>query len=144
MIVMTNKSYSEMVKLPTFKERYQYLKMKGNVGESTFGHERILNQTLYRSKEWRDVRRKVIIRDNGCDLGMDGRDIPKGCRLIIHHINPITSQMILKRDPAIFDLDNLVVVSHRTHEAIHFSDEGLLQDDEPVERKPNDMCPWRK
>ena len=140
----TNRSYSEMAKLPTFKERYQYLQLKGNVGSETFGHDRYLNQTLYRSKEWRDTRRKVILRDNGCDLGVEGREIPKGCKLLIHHLNPITSKMILDRDPAIFDPDNLITVTHRTHEAIHFGDENLLPDEEPVERKPFDTCPWRK
>lgn len=138
-----SRSYSEMMQLPTFKERFQYLQMKGNVGESTFGHERILNQTLYGSQEWKRTRNKIISRDLGRDLAVEGREIPKGCRLLIHHINPITSQMILDRDPAIFDPENLVVVSHRTHEAIHFGDEKLLPEEEPVERKPNDTCPWR-
>lgn len=144
MTTTTSRSYSELSKLKTFKERFQYLEMKGTVGESTFGHDRILNQTLYRSPEWRRTRNQIIVRDGGCDLGIKGREIPRGCKLLIHHINPITSKMILDRDPAIFDPGNLITVTHRTHEAIHFGDEKLLPDEEPVVRTPNDTCPWRK
>lgn len=137
-----NKSYREMILLPTFEERYHYLKITGKVGDRTFGGSRILNQELYRNDpEWRSVRREVIIRDNGCDLAVEGRDIGK--YIIVHHINPITDDDILNRRPFLFDPDNLVCVSRKTHEAIHYGDESLLViEREP--RRPYDTCPWRK
>ena len=110
------------------------------MGARTFGSERILNQVLYTSPEWKRVRRQVILRDNGCDLGSEGHDI-RGDRIIVHHINPITVQDILNRDPKVFDMDNLISTSHNTHEAIHFGDENLLPK-QFVERKPGDTCPW--
>lgn len=135
-----NRSYSEMLKLKTFKERYEYLRIGGTVGEDTFGYERYLNQVLYGSRSWKDFRREIIIRDNGCDLAVDGREI-RG-RLIVHHINPITKYEILHKDPMIFDPENVVCVSHNTHEAIHFSNSSLL-DEDWMPRMPNDTIPWR-
>lgn len=142
------KSYSELQKLRTFKERYEYLKLNGHVGEDTFGSKRYLNQVLYSSAEWKRLRDAVIIRDNGCDLGIAGRDLninsKRGTnKIIVHHINPITVDDIIKGNPLVLDMDNLITVSHMTHEAIHYGDEELLIEDY-VERTENDTCPWRR
>lgn len=133
-------SYSELITLPTFEERYRYLRKSGIVGEETFGSHRYLNQTLYRSPEWRRVRNKVIVRDNGCDLGMEGYEIRD--RVYIHHINPISPQDILDRSPVIFDMDNLICVSFNTHQAIHYGDESLLPIISFTERMPGDTKLW--
>lgn len=132
--------YSEMIRLNTFKERYEYLRIAGVVGDSTFGFDRYLNQLLYTSDKWRRVREQIIIRDNGCDLAMPGYDLRS--KIIIHHMNPITMEDIENVSEDIFNPENLVCVSHRTHNAIHFGDESLLPQI-PIERKPNDTCPWR-
>ena len=137
---MMTKTYSEMVEFPTFEERFEYLKLGGKVGEATFGFDRYLNQTLYRSAEWRRFRNKIIVRDQGCDLGIEDRSI--GDRVIIHHLNPITIDDIVKRHPCLFDPENVVCVSFMTHEAIHYGDDSLLIKN-PIERRPNDTCPWR-
>lgn len=136
-----HRSYRELVRLSTFKERYDYLRLGGIVGQATFGSDRYLNQILYTSPEWRSFREEVILRDNGCDLGVEGRDILAD-RIIIHHINPLTVEDVEKRSPVIFDLNNVICVSHKTHQAIHYGDESLLPKD-PIERKPNDTCPWK-
>lgn len=133
-------SYSELITIPTFEERYRYLRKSGIVGEETFGSHRYLNQTLYRSPEWRRVRNKVIVRDNGCDLGMEGYEIRD--RVYIHHINPISPQDILDRSPVIFDMDNLICVSFNTHQAIHYGDESLLPIISFTERMPGDTKLW--
>ena len=133
-------SYSELITLPTFEERYRYLRKSGIVGEETFGSHRYLNQALYRSPEWRRVRNDVIIRDNGCDLGMEGYEIRD--RVYIHHINPITMDDILNRSPVIFDMDNLICVSFNTHQAIHYGDESLLPIISFTERMPGDTKLW--
>lgn len=136
----TTKSYQELITIPDFKRRFLYLKEKtGTIGDLTFGGRRQLNQTLYRSPEWKRIRREIIIRDNGCDLAHP--DYPIGGRVIIHHIEEITAEDILQRSYKIFDPDNLICVSHNTHEAIHFGDEHLLPK-EFVERKPGDTCLW--
>lgn len=135
------KTYSNLIQISSFIERYRYLRLGGKAGEITFGNERYLNQLLYRSPEWKRFRRDIILRDNGCDLGFDGYSIPG--RIIIHHINPITIEDVYERSPAIFDEDNVVCVSSRTHNAIHYGDEELLMIDDLVERKPNDTIPWR-
>ena len=135
------RSYHELRKLNTFEERYDYLRIGGVVGETTFGFDRYLNQALYTSKEWKRFRNAVIIRDNGCDLGIEGRDI-LGDRIIIHHLNPLTVNDVRDRSPALFDMDNVICVSFNTHQAIHFGDESLLPKD-PVFRRPNDFCPWK-
>lgn len=135
------KTYSEVITIPTFKERYLYLKLCGVVGRETFGHDRYLNQILYNSMEWRDFRDIILIRDNGCDLACPGFEIPE--RPIIHHIDPITVEDVLRRHPKVFDPENVITVSHNTHEAIHYGSENLLII-APIERKPNDTCPWKR
>lgn len=139
MSTMIIRRYSELRQLATFKERFDYLKLGGSVGESTFGFDRYLNQTFYRSPEWKRVRNEVILRDNGCDMGMD--EFPAN-RIIVHHMNPITAEMIEDRDDILLNPEYLICVSHDTHNAIHFGDENLLPKI-PIERRLNDMCPWR-
>lgn len=134
------RTYSELSKLSTFKERFDYLKLNGKVGEDTFGHSRFLNQDFYSSPEWRRTRRNIIVRDNGCDMGLDGYSIQG--RIYVHHINPITVDDILERRPCLFDPENLICVSSMTHEAITYGIEDMLPTD-PVIRRPNDTCPWR-
>ena len=135
------KSYSELKKFKTFEERFDYLKLSGAVGAETFGYDRILNQTLYSSHKWKKVRDEVIIRDNGCDLGIEGRDIYS--RAIVHHINPISVEDITNRSDILFDPENLITTTHITHNAIHYSNESILAQ-EPIVRTPNDTCPWKK
>ncbi len=135
------RSYSELITLPTFEERFEYLKLDGAVGLETFGYDRYLNQILYRSSEWKRLRNGIIIRDNGCDLGCEGFEIYD--RILIHHINPITIEDVLKRRPNVFDPDNLISTSHNTHNAIHYGDVELLTI-APIERTKNDTCPWRR
>ena len=133
--------YSELILLPTFKERYDYLRLGGTVGKETFGYDRYLNQILYTSVEWRNFKRKIIIRDNGCDLGCDGFELFS--RILVHHINPITAEDVLNRSPIVFDPENVITTSHNTHQAIHYGDETLLPL-LPVERSRYDTCPWKK
>lgn len=140
MMTRTIKSYSELMLLPTFMERYQYLRIGSKIGEATFGYDRYLNQILYTSREWRRFRDQIIVRDNGCDLGCPDRELRE--RIIVHHINPITVEDVINRNPMVFDPENVICVSHNTHEAIHYGDEDLLVKN-PIERKPNDTCPWR-
>lgn len=137
-----SKSYSELSKLKTYSERFQYLKLDGRVGDDTFGASRYLNQALYHSKEWAKVRRQIIIRDDGCDMGLAGYDIGDKRNLVIHHINPITIQDVVNRDYKVFDPENLVAVTKATHNAIHYGDEKLLLM-ETNERRANDTCPWK-
>lgn len=138
---MSIKTYSELIILPTFDERLEYLMLNGSVGEMTFNGHRYLNQMLYQCPEWKRVRRRVIIRDDGCDLGCD--DYPIGGRIIVHHINPITVDDIVDRKPCVFDLENLISSSHNTHNAIHYSDSNQLIH-KPTERAKYDTCPWRQ
>ena len=141
MITLTIKrSYSELKKLKTFEDRFNYLKLSAVIGEKTFGNERYLNQRFYGSNEWKDFRRKVIIRDNGCDLGLEGYSIYD--KIEIHHINPITMTDIEQCSDALMDMENVICVSSKTHKAIHYGDSSSLPKD-PIVRKPNDMCPWR-
>lgn len=135
------RTYSEMILLPTFIERFRYLQIGGKVGAETFGYDRYLNQTLYRTAEWKRFRREVIIRDNGYDLGCDDREIYG--KILVHHINPITADDIINRHSNVFNLDNVVCVSLDTHNAIHYGDEELLMLG-PIERTKNDTCPWRR
>lgn len=134
------KTYSELIQIPDFLSRYRYLKIGGGVGEETYGFERWLNQEFYHSDAWKSLRHKVIIRDNGNDLGCDGFQI--GGRIIIHHINPITAADIRDRSPLVLDPDNVVCTSHTTHEAIHFGSEQLLESYFPVIRRPGDTKLW--
>ena len=141
MMNMTSiKTYSELITIPTFKERYEYLRLKGLIGEETFGYDRYLNQSFYKSREWIDIRDYVIIRDNGCDLGMPGYEIHG--RILIHHMNPITKEDILRRSKFLLDPEYLISTIKTTHDAIHYGDENLLMD-EPIARTKNDTCPWR-
>ena len=139
---MTIKTYSELITLPTFRERFNYLKLNGMVGKETFGFDRYLNQRFYRLPEWKRIRREVILRDNGCDLGLKDREIPKGVKIIVHHMNPISSKDIANKLDWILDPEYLICTMKITHDAIHYGDETLLYI-EPIERKPNDTIPWR-
>ena len=145
MVVITMKNsirtYSELITIPTFEERFEYLKLNGTVGLETFGHDRYLNQILYNSPEWRRFRPEIIVRDNGCDLACEGYEIFG--KILIHHINPITAKDILNRNPKVFDPENVITTVHNTHNAIHYGDKNLLIT-EPIERSRNDTCPWRK
>lgn len=137
---MRHRSYSELRQLSTFKERYDYLKLNGRVGAETFGYNRYVNQRFYRSTEWKHIRNQIIIRDNGCDLGVEGYDLHS--RIYIHHLNPMTVDDIDQGRQMILDPDNLICVSFDTHQAIHFGDESLLPQ-LPIERISGDTCPWR-
>lgn len=132
--------YSELILLPTFKERFEYLRLDGVVGEDTFGFDRYLNQQFYHSQEWQRIRDQVILRDNGCDLGVDGYFIRS--RLYIHHMNPITSRDILSHSSRMISPEYLICVSQDTHNAIHYGNANNLQRD-PIIRTPNDTCPWK-
>lgn len=136
-----NKCYSELIRLPTFQERFNYLFIGNGVGYENFGWRRYLNQALYHSPEWRRFRDKIIIRDNGCDLGCEGYEIFEP--IIIHHLNPITYDDILNRAPCIFDPNNVICVRDRTHKAIHYGGSANATSGF-TERTPNDTCPWRK
>lgn len=138
---MSIKCYSELITIPTFIERYRYLKIGGRVGADTFGHDRYLNQILYHSGEWLDFRDEIIIRDNGCDLAHPEFEIHD--RILIHHINPITVEDVLRRDPKIFDPENVISTVLNTHNAIHYGDESRLML-LPITRTKNDTCPWRR
>ena len=138
---MKIRSYSELSKLKTFEERYQYLRLNGMVGAETFGFDRYLNQMFYRSQRWKSVRDFVFVRDNGCDLGVEGHDIYG--RFIIHHMNPITIEDIERESELLLDPEFLISTIHNTHNAIHYGDETLLVT-APIERTKNDTCPWRR
>lgn len=138
---MKIRTYSELMSLPTFKDRFRYLKLGGMVGDDTFGFDRYLNQRFYKSDEWLQVRDEVIIRDNACDLGVDGMDI--NSRILIHHMNPITKYDILNRTDLLLNPEYLICTTKRTHDAIHYGDENILFD-ALVTRQKNDTCPWRR
>lgn len=133
------KTYTEMSKFKTYKDRYRYLRIGGKVGDRTFGYERYLNQVFYTSSKWRQLRNSIIIRDEGNDLGVDGYSI-KGS-IYIHHINPLTKQQIESNDPAMFDPENLICVSFDTHQAIHYGNEDLLPE-VYISRSANDTKLW--
>lgn len=139
---MNIRTYSELITFPTFEERFRYLNLDGVVGKDTFGYDRYINQQLYhRSRKWKKARDKVIIRDNGCDLGIEGREIYG--KIIVHHMNPITMEDILNDRDWIYDPEFLICTTHVTHNAIHYGDEHLLVT-APIERSPNDTCPWKQ
>lgn len=140
-IAMSIKRYSELITLPTFEERYRYLRLGGKVGEETFGFDRWLNQKFYKDPEWLKIRDAVIIRDNGCDLGIPDREIHS--RILVHHMNSITKDDILHRSKFLLDPEFLICTVKNTHDAIHYGDESLLILP-PVERSKNDTCPWRR
>lgn len=135
-------TYEELITFDTFEERFEYLRLDGKVCDETFGHDRYLNQALYHSPEWRRFKRGIIIRDQSCDLGVEGYEIHT--RPLIHHLNPVTMDMILERDPLIFDPNNVITTCLRTHNAIHYSDIKASSLSKPVERFPNDTCPWKR
>ena len=139
--LMNIRTYSDLSKLTTFEDRYNYLRLNGFVGQETFGFDRYLNQVFYKSAKWRSVRDFVIVRDNGCDLGIEGREIYG--KIIIHHMNPITIKDIEQESVFLLDPEFLISTVHETHNAIHYGDENLLIR-VPIERKPNDTCPWRR
>ena len=134
------RTYSELIKYSTFEERFKYLSLKGQVGEETYGFDRWINQRFYRSTEWKQIRSRVILRDSGCDLGIDGREIPG--RVIVHHINPILVEDIRDASEFLLNPEYLICVSENTHQAIHYGDESLLIL-MPKERRANDTCPWK-
>lgn len=133
------KTYNELIKFKSFDERLDYLKLKGKVGEETFGYSRYLNQILYASPEWKQTRKSVILRDKGCDLAVPNYEI--GGKILVHHINPITLKDIEERNPLVYDLNNLITVSDQSHRAIHYGMDISFWD--PIERRPNDTVPWR-
>ena len=134
------RTYDELIKLPTFEERFAYLQLNGQCSEVTFGGHRLLNQMLYKSPQWLDTRERVIIRDNGCDLAISDR--PINDKILIHHLNPITIEQVTNFDPAIFDLNNLICVTKATHNAIHYGDGSTLAPSTITERKPGDTRLW--
>ena len=143
MIMMKSKirTYSELCQMHSFEDRFRYLKLDGKVGRDTFGFDRYLNQNFYKSKEWKDVRDKVIVRDNACDLGVQGHDIP--CKIYIHHMNPISPEDFENNPDNLLNPEYLICVSAETHNALHYGDEAILKAKELIERSPNDTIPWR-
>ena len=141
MMSMKIRTYSELITLGTFEERFRYLKLTACVGDETFGFDRYLNQQFYHSAEWKSLRNEIIIRDNACDLGILDRELNK--RIIIHHMNPITKNDLIHQTDYLLNPEYLICVSHKTHQAIHYGDESVL-DDGVVERSKNDTCPWRR
>ena len=138
--MMSIRTYSELIAFPTFEERFKYLQLNGQVGESTFGFDRYMNQVFYRSQKWKSIRDFVIIRDCGCDLGVEGYDIHG--KIIIHHMNPLSMRDIETESDFLLNPDFLICTTHNTHNAIHYGDENLLVT-APIERTKNDTCPWR-
>ena len=139
---MNIRTYSELIQIPTFEERYEYLKLGGEIGVETFGFERYLNQRFYRSQEWKALRDEIIVRDNGCDLGVIGYEIYG--KIYIHHMNPITADDIRNNTEYLMNPEFLISTTHNTHNAIHYGDSDLLNAAVPVERTKNDTCPWRQ
>ena len=137
------RTYTELIKLPTFIERYRYLKLGGKVGEETFGWERYLNQKFYQSYEWREFRRQIILRDQGCDLGLEGYEFAPGEVILIHHMNPINTKDIVKQTEYLMNTEYVISVRKKTHDAIHYGDESLIMEYEPIVRRPGDTCPWK-
>lgn len=143
MTMTSIKTYSELITLPTFEERFKYLRIGGKVGEDTFGFDRYLNQTFYRSDEWRRLRRDVIIRDRGCDLGIAEHEIPNGVKILVHHMNPIRPEDIINRSEYLLNPEYLICTIKSTHDAIHYGTD-CPTDFLPIERTKNDTCPWRQ
>lgn len=148
---MKQRTYTELIALPTFRERFLYAKLDGVIGDFSFGGDRWLNQEFYKSEKWKAARMRAILRDEGCDLAVPGYIIPDEIRvgktivrgqILVHHLNPITIRDVEEDAPCLYDLENLVCVSKDTHEAIHWANEGFLPR-EYTERTPNDQCPWK-
>lgn len=140
--LMMIRTYTELIQIPTFEERFEYLKLRGAVGNDTFGYDRYLNQNFYKSSNWRAIRHKIILRDMGCDLAMEGHEIYG--KVIIHHMNPITKSDIEESSIYLMNPEYLICVSNDTHQAIHYGDRNLLRENTFVERYPNDTSPWKK
>lgn len=136
------RTYYELSKLKTFRERYEYLKLDGTVGEETFGFDRYINQMFYKSEEWKRIRNYVIARDNGCDLGIQDRKIVDSV-ILVHHMNPITKEDIINKNEILLDPEYLITTIKPTHDAIHYGDESLLAEDLVI-RSKNDTCPWKR
>ena len=139
---MKIRTYTELFKFSKFEDRFKYLQLNGSIGEETFGFDRIFNQRFYTSKEWKNIRDFIIVRDNGCDLGVDGYDIYERKNIFIHHLNPIRLEDIERRTEILLDPEYLITTTFHTHNAIHYGDETLLVT-APIERSKNDTCPWR-
>ena len=135
------RTYSELIQLPTFEERFRYLALNGQVGKDTFGYDRYLNQMLYKNNKWRSLRNVIIMRDNGCDLAMEGYDIPG--RIYVHHMNPLTKEDIESNTEFLWNPEYLICVSFDTHNAIHYGDNSYLTINQVIERSPNDTIPWK-
>lgn len=135
------RTYSELITLKNYEDRFSYLRLDGDVGKETFGFDRVFNQKFYTSLEWKRIRRNVIIRDLGCDLGVEGYEI-RGQKIVIHHMNPISLEDIEKRTEILLNPEYLITTIHSTHVAIHYGNEHMLQKT-PIERRPNDTCPWK-
>lgn len=136
------RTYSELILLPTFEERFEYLRLDGKVGSATFGFDRYLNQILYGSYDWKQFRRDMFVRDMGLDLGAEGHPIFKGMRPMLHHLNPISAEDITNRRQCVFDPENVITTIFKTHQAIHYGDASLFPKDY-IPRRPNDTCPWK-
>ena len=136
------RTYSELIRLESFEERFEYLRLDGKVGEETFGFDRWINQRFYKDPEWLSIRDFVIVRDSGCDLGVLTRKIPEGTKILVHHMNPISKHDILQRSEFLLNPEYLITSIKNTHDAIHYGDERLLYS-EPVVRTKNDTCPWK-
>lgn len=141
MMSMMIRTYEELMKLHTFEERFRYLKLVARVGEETFGTERYLNQQFYHSQEWKSIRDQIILRDNACDLGIEGRELES--RIIIHHMNPISKDDLIHQTDFLLNPNYLICTSKKTHSAIHYGDDSILKH-AVIERTPNDTCPWRR
>lgn len=137
------RTYTELLQIPTFLERYRYLKLGGKVGQETFGWERCINQDFYTSDEWRRFRNQIIARDSGCDLGIDGHEYANGELIFIHHMNPITTSDIVNHTDFLMNPEYVISCRKRTHDAIHYGDESMVIPYELIKRLPNDTCPWR-
>jgi hypothetical protein len=141
---MIIKTYSELAQLHTFEERFRYLQMSASVGKDTFGFDRYLNQMFYKTAEWKSLRDYIIVRDNGCDLGIEGYEIDRSVSIYIHHMNPITKDDIINRSEYLLNPEYLITTIFPTHNAIHYGDETLLNNRIPVQRTRNDTCPWKR
>lgn len=141
-MIYLGKSYQELITLPTIEERFEYLKIGGQIGYDTFGFDRYLNQQFYASVPWKRFRNEIIVRDDGNELALDGYQMTRG--IIIHHLNPITKEDILENSKCLMDPDNVVCVSLALHNAIHYGDSKILDQFKTIERTPFDTCPWKK
>lgn len=137
------RTYTDLMQIPDYLGRYRYLRLGGKVGEETFGWERYLNQSFYKSKVWRDFRREMILRDNGCDLAHEDHPFGPGEIVFLHHINPVKVEDIVNHVELLMDPENVICVRKRTHDAIHYGDESFLAEFEFIPRSPNDTCPWK-